>query len=204
MPYTANDDDGWGDDGYAISPELVSPGVAPDVSHDVAPGVAPPVSRDVARDGTGPVSPDGDDAGWQDDRTGPLPAGRRETAPAVPGPEPGRRKDAVTAAYRTLLDDGHGLLAELRGPRPETLRQHRDHITGHKYRPEGKWAGIAFMAGYGAVTFPVKIIGNAMCDTGRALEYAGMRIRWAGDRFIRIGTAIAFLLIVVIVIVVFA
>ena len=84
-----------------------------------------------------------------------------------------------------------GLLAELASPSPESMRQHWQHVTGHPVRPEGLWAGRAFVAGHLVVTGPAKLTGKALTAIGTALVFAGTRVDWSGDRFARIATGIA-------------
>lgn len=169
-------------------------GVSPAVSPLDPPGVPP-------WDEAGAVSPgdedgDGDTLDWI--------SGRWESA--EPGDEPTVRggTSVVSAVRRHLADRAGGLAAELCDPQPETLRQHRDYVAGHPLRPEGKWQGIAFVAVYGAVTFPAKAAGKAMIQSGEVLQRSGLRVDWAGDRLARIGTVILFLAAVIVVIVFFA
>jgi hypothetical protein len=200
MPYDTGG--GWDEDGYAVAPEPVSPAVAPGVSRPAAPPVAPVVAV--------VVSPDEDDAG-EPGNDGPLRGVGRWTPaaddpPARPaGPGPGLRGLRAAVAGSELLGGGPGgLLAELADPHPETMRQHWAHVTGHPLRPEDRWGGAAFVAGHLAVTGPTKATGKTLVAIGTAFIFAGMRMDWAGDRFVRNVTPVIIAVTLILIVLVFA
>jgi hypothetical protein len=202
MPYDTGDGDGWGDDGYAVSPEPVSLVVSPDVSRPISPAVAPVVSC--------VVSPGGDDGGDGGNDGPPLGVGRWGPARDEPAARPAKGRLGWGAHLRALADSEllgggpGGLRAELADPHPETMRRHWGHVAGHRWRPEGRWGGAAFAAGHLAVTGSTKAAGKSLTAIGTALVFAGMRLDWAGDRFARIALPAAVLAVVIIIILVFA
>ena len=213
MPYDTGE--GWDEDGYAVAPEPASPPVAPGVSPGVARLAAPAVAPVVAV----VVSPDEDDAG-EPGNDGPLRSVGRWTPAADEPPArtagPGLRGLRAAMAGSELLGGGPGgLLAELADPHPETMRQHWAHVTGHPRRPEDRWGGAAFVAGHVAVTGPTKATGKSMVATGaaiaaagtaigNALIFAGMRVDWAGDRFVRNVTPVIIAVALIVIFLVFA
>jgi hypothetical protein len=202
MPYDTGDGDGWGDDGYAVSPEPVSLVVSPDVSRPISPAVAPVVSR--------VVSPGDDDGGDGGNDGPPLGVGRWRPAADEPAARQGGGGLRLAGHLRALADSEllgggpGGLRAELADPHPETMRRHWEHVAGHRWRPEGQWGGAAFAAGHLAVTGPTKATGKSLTIIGAALVFAGTRLDWAGDRFARIALPAAVLAAVIVIIAVFA
>lgn len=207
MPYDTGDPDGdWNEDGYALSPGPVSPGVAPAVSPGVSrpgsPAVALIVSpvddndREQGNDGREPL-------GWTGtDRWEPA-VDERAAGPAGSGFRLGGHLRALAGSE--LLGGGPGgLRAELADPHPETMRQHWEHVTGHPWRPDDPRGGAAFAAGHLAVTGPAKAAGKFLVAIGTALVFAGTRIDWAGDRFARTVVPVAVAVTLIVIVLVFA
>lgn len=196
MPYDTAPEDCWADPGYAVTP-LVTPGVTPAVTS----GVTPPGNNDDPDDGEG-----NGDLGWLGTREWVTEPGEEPARDARPAPGLRLRGRLESLAGSEAVGGGPGgLLAELASPRPETMREHWEHVTAHPglEKIDGPWAGRAFVAGHLAVTAPAKLTGKALVTLGEALVFTGKRIDWAGDRFARIFTVLAITGVLAIIILAF-
>jgi hypothetical protein len=150
--------------------------------------VTEPVTGSVTDSDTGPVTPGVTEPGARD--LGWLGTDWNDSPPGEPDPPvagPALRRLAALFRSSELLGGGPGgLLAELAGPHPETMRQHLEHVGSHRLRPAGTAASAAFAAGHLIVTSPVKGTGKLLVLAGTVLIHAGMRLDWLGDRFARV------------------
>jgi hypothetical protein len=112
----------------------------------------------------------------------------------------------LRAAARSEMWGGgeHGLLHEVRNPKPETMAGHWKHVTSIRFLPEGAtgWVRILpplLVVLHLLITAPVKAAAKTARGLGLILIATGDRADWTADRLLRLIPSAAVIAVVLVI-----